>query len=59
MKKTFTINITIDTATANVTDFDIVEGAYNRTEFVTDGVDSPMSVYEVIKAVDEELTNAL
>ena len=59
MKKTFTINITIDTETAYVTDFDIVEGMYNRTEFVTDGVDKPMSVYEVVKAIGEELTQAL
>ena len=59
MKKRFTINITMETDTAIITDLDITEGMYNRTEFVTDGVDSPMSINETVNAIKDELINAL
>lgn len=59
MKKQITINITLDTETAFVTDFDITEGTYNRTEFVADGVDNPISVYTTVKWIDRELKNMI
>lgn len=43
MKRRISINITIDSETAYVTDFDITEGT-SRTEFVLDGVDDPISI---------------
>ena len=59
MKTDITINITLDRETAYITDFDITEGTYNRTEFVADGVDEPISCYTAVRIIERELTNLL
>lgn len=55
MKKTFTITLTMDTEKAWVTDLDITEGLYNRTEFILDGVDDPISLNDAVKLIREEI----
>lgn len=38
-----------------VTDMDIVQGVYNRTEYCMDGVDEPMTVQEVLEEIADYL----
>lgn len=59
MKKEITITLTLDTETAQVVALDMTEGTYNRTEFVAEGIDDPMSVQETIECIDAELTDLL
>lgn len=59
MRKEFTITITMDTETGSVYGLDITEGVYNRTEFVADGIDDPISVYDTIQHIDSYLTSKL
>lgn len=54
MSKTYiTINLTIEDD--KIVDMDIVKNSLNRTEYVLDEVDEPMSKTEVITEITEYL----
>lgn len=55
MKREIQINVTIDTETKRITALDIVEDIYNRTEFVMDEVDDPVTIKEAVSFIKEEL----
>lgn len=57
MKRTFTIEVTLDTETAYIEELSVTEGLYNRTEFVSDG--EKTSIYETVRCIEEELKNWL
>lgn len=55
MKKTINVIITIDTESGRVTALDITEGYCNRSEFVAEGVDDPVSIDEAMDFIRDEL----
>lgn len=57
MKRTFTIEVALDTETAYIEELSVTEGLYNRTEFVSDG--EKTSIYETVRCIEEELKNWL
>ena len=53
-KRHITINLTIDEDTGLVEKLDMVEGIYNRTEFLNDG-EKPISIRHALTAIREDL----
>ena len=59
MKRTISVNITLDTKTACITNLDITEGAFSRTEIIADGIDEPISICDCLEIMDRELGDML
>lgn len=57
MERRFTIGITLDTERGIVTDMDVQEGIYNRTEFLADGIDAPVPIEEAVEMFRDFLMN--
>lgn len=54
-KRTVTFSITIDTETARVTDLELTEGSWARTEVVADGIDEPIAIHEAVMFIEDDL----
>lgn len=59
MEKSIIITMTIDTETAFVTDLDVSEAGYNRTECVLEGVDDPVSVNTAMRFIRDDIISRI
>ena len=55
MKSTVIIELKINDITGMIEALSMIRGAYDRTEFVTEDVDEPVTVRDALEEIREEL----
>ena len=55
MREYVTIEITLDTDSESIIDFDILDNC-GRTEYVAKDIDEPISIKQAVKKIETQLT---